>query len=183
MNESSGVIELHLREINQLFDVLDPSPFRERDLDPKAEEYIMESVKELPRDRPCALVIHLDQPATPANNAQVVGEAIRVHFQRRAAFRRRDLYRLIKRGLINLAIGIVFLVVVFGAAQAAGRLLAGRSFAGLFREGLLIAGWVAMWRPLEIFLYDWWPILAEQRIYERLGCVEVRILAGSGLGS
>ena len=35
-------------------------------------------------------------------------------------------------------------------------------------ESLLIAGWVAMWRPLEIFLYDWWPIRAEARLLERL---------------
>jgi hypothetical protein len=27
----------------------------------------------------------------------------------------------------------------------------------VIREGFLIGGWVAMWRPLEVFLYDWWP--------------------------
>jgi len=26
------------------------------------------------------------------------------------------------------------------------------------RESLLVGGAVAPWRPLEIFLYDWWPI-------------------------
>ena len=36
-------------------------------------------------------------------------------------------------------------------------------FAGVARESLLIGGWVAMWRPLEVFLYDWWPIRAEAK--------------------
>ena len=36
-----------------------------------------------------------------------------------------------------------------------------------------------MWRPLEIFLYDWWPILGEQRVRERLSRVEVRVVAGA----
>ena len=35
-------------------------------------------------------------------------------------------------------------------------------FADVIRESLLIGGWVAMWRPLEVFLYDWWPISARQ---------------------
>jgi hypothetical protein len=32
-----------------------------------------------------------------------------------------------------------------------------------------------MWRPLEVFLYDWWPIRAEGRLLERLSGIPVRI--------
>jgi hypothetical protein len=32
-----------------------------------------------------------------------------------------------------------------------------------------------MWRPLEVFLYDWWPIRAEVRLFERLSTMPVRI--------
>ena len=28
-----------------------------------------------------------------------------------------------------------------------------------FEEGLIIISWVANWKPLEIFLYDWWLVL------------------------
>jgi hypothetical protein len=45
----------------------------------------------------------------------------------------------------------------------------------LFEQGLLIVGRVAMWRPLEIFLYDWWPILGERRIHDGLSRMQVRI--------
>lgn len=48
-------------------------------------------------------------------------------------------------------------------------------FAALLQEGLLIGGWVAMWRPLEVFLYDWWPILGEVRLLDRLSQMPVRI--------
>jgi hypothetical protein len=43
------------------------------------------------------------------------------------------------------------------------------------REGLTIVGWVAMWRPLEIYLYDWWPVLRRSRIFEKLGEMKVEI--------
>jgi hypothetical protein len=38
----------------------------------------------------------------------------------------------------------------------------------ILREGCVITGWVAMWRPLEILLYDWWPMVDERRHIVRL---------------
>jgi hypothetical protein len=43
------------------------------------------------------------------------------------------------------------------------------------RESLTIGGWVAMWRPMEIFLYEWWPLLRWRRMYENLSCMRVEI--------
>jgi hypothetical protein len=37
-----------------------------------------------------------------------------------------------------------------------------------------------MWHPLEIFLYDWWPIRAKRRLYERLSRMPVRIVHAVG---
>ena len=56
-----AVIEVHIGELKQLFDAIDPSPFRDRDLDPKAEEFIVGWAKDLPRDASLALVVDLDQ--------------------------------------------------------------------------------------------------------------------------
>jgi hypothetical protein len=38
----------------------------------------------------------------------------------------------------------------------------------VLQQSFVIGGWVAMWRPIEVFLYDWWPIRAEARLYDRL---------------
>ena len=35
------VIEVHVAELKQLFNAIDPSPFRQKDSDPAAEEFIM----------------------------------------------------------------------------------------------------------------------------------------------
>jgi hypothetical protein len=47
--------------------------------------------------------------------------------------------------------------------------------APLFEQGLLIVGWVAMWRPLEIFLYDWWPLVGDRRMHDRLSRMDVQV--------
>jgi len=124
-------------------------------------------------------VIHLDQPTGLPDEGRVVGDAVRTYFARRSKLLRRDLRRLIRRGFISLGIGVAFLATLFTAAQVVVRLMGDSTVANLVREGLLIGGWVAMWRPLEIFLYDWWPILAAQRIYGRLGQIEVRVVHSS----
>jgi hypothetical protein len=170
-----AVIEVHLRELNQLFDSLDPSPFHEKDLDRKAEEYI-DSAKELPVQAACALVLHIDQPASSSDEARVVEDAIRVHFARRSRLLQRQLRRLMRRGLISLVIGLAFLAACFTIAQTIIRMLGESGFTTLVRESLIIVGWVAMWRPLEIFLYDWWPILGERRLHDRLSRISLRIV-------
>jgi len=174
--EGCRVIELHLRELAQLFDSLDPSPFHEKDLDGDAEEYIVDSIKEQPVREQNALVLSVDQTAGHPEEGHVVGNAVRVHFARAAQLSRRKLRNLIRRGVISLSIGLAFLASVFLIAQTAGQFLGESAWATLLREGLLIVGWVAMWRPLEIFLYDWWPIFGEQRLHERLSRIKLRII-------
>jgi hypothetical protein len=34
---------------------------------------------------------------------------------------------------------------------------------------------VALWRPLEILLYDWWPMLADARLFDRLANMAVEV--------
>jgi hypothetical protein len=162
--------------MSQLFDSLDHSPFREKDLDRNAEEYIVDSLKELPSRACCELVIYLDQAASLPDESKVIEEAIHVHFARRAQVLRRELRRLIRRGWISLGIGLSFLVTFFLIGQFIRRILGESQWGTLLRESLLIGGWVAMWKPLEIFLYDWWPILGERRIHDRLSRIKVRIV-------
>jgi hypothetical protein len=174
-NADRDIIEVRVREARQLFDAMDPSPFREKDLHPDAEEYIVESLKELPSREACKLTIHLDQPTGLPDESAVIGDAVRVHFARRAEVWRRSLHRLMRRGVISLAIGIAFLVAIFGLVRLLAHLLGESAVGILSREGLIIVGWVAMWRPLEIFLYDWWPIVGQRRTYNVLAAVPVRI--------
>jgi len=39
-------------------------------------------------------------------------------------------------------------------------------------------GWVAMWRPLQIFLCDWWPLQRQIRLYLRLAVAHIQVVEG-----
>jgi hypothetical protein len=169
------VIEVHVAELKQLFNAIDPSPFRERDLDPNAEEFIVGWAREVPNDVPLALVIYLDRPAGLPEEPAILRDAIREFFSQRAQASRRRLRQLFRRGRTSLVIGMTFLAVSLLLGDLIARMLGERRLGEVLRESLLIGGWVAMWRPMEIFLYEWWPIRAEARLSDRLSEMPVRI--------
>jgi hypothetical protein len=169
------VIEVHVGELNQLFNAMDPAPFRERDLDPNAEAFIVDWARELHHDRPFALVVHLDRQAGTEDAAAILKDAVREFFKQRALSTRRKLRQLIKVGRRSLVIGLLVVATSVLAGDLLATALRESRFGAVLRESLLIGGWVAMWRPLEIFLYDWWPIRAEARLFDRLSAMPVRI--------
>jgi hypothetical protein len=173
----TGVIELHIRECEQLFDSLDPYPFYERDLDTDAEEYIVASVRELPERKASTILVHVDQPSTQPEQQRDVEQAIRNHFERKTRLAARELTELVRRGWISLVIGLAFLATLLIASEAVARSVQPGPLATVLSESLVIGGWVAMWKPLEIFLYDWWPIVGKRRLYEALSQVPVRLVA------
>ena len=168
-------IEVSVGQLKQLFNAMDPSPFRERDLDPNAEEFIVGWAREAPAKSRLALLVHLDRPAGEADEAAVLRDSIHEFFAHRADASRRRLKRLFQLGRTSLAIGVVFLTASILAGQFAADAIGGGRVAEVVRESFLIGGWVAMWRPLEVFLYDWWPVRAEIRLLLRLTAMPVRI--------
>ena len=98
----------------------------------------------------------------------MLGESIHQYFQQRAVDSRRRLRELFRRGRISLVIALAFLGASIAVGDAVASFFRDTRFVEVIREGLLIGGWVAMWRPLEVFLYDWWPIRAEAHLFDRL---------------
>jgi hypothetical protein len=164
---------LRLRELAQLFNSMDPSPFVERDLDADAEEYIMSWAHELPADRELELVIQLSHPA-PADSVAGVEDAVRRYFAARATIKRLEFGQLMRRGRLSLIVGSIFLATCLLLGELITKSGTG-PVSDIVKEGLTIAGWVAMWRPLEIYLYDWWPLFEQRRRLDLLAQIKVRI--------
>ncbi|WP_116810150.1 hypothetical protein [Steroidobacter cummioxidans] len=179
IDSATRVIEVRVAELRQLFNEMDPAPFRSRDLDPNAEDFIVAWSKELPRDSALALQVHLDRSPGRPDEAAMLRDAVHEYFGGRTIAARQRLRGLFHRGRISLVIGLAFLAVAIAASQLLDTLQPRGGVLSVVRESLLIGGWVAMWRPIEIFLYDWWPIRAEARLFARLATMPVRIKYGT----
>ena len=175
----TGVIEIRLTHLNQLFNTFDPSPFHERDLDQDAEDYIVASADEYPLKRPLRLVIYLPASEVPPPGEHGLPHAIHNYFAYQLDMARRRLRSQLRQGRAALLIGLAFLLTCLSLRQLALSLEPG-SAGQILSEGLLIVGWVAMWRPLEIFLYEWWPIRRVCRLFDKLSTIPVVVREPSG---
>lgn len=160
-------IDIRVAQSRQLFDGRDPAPFRERDLDDDAVEYLLAAAEEIPRKQRLAIAVTIwDEPA-PRMAADSIVEAVHRHFRHEHEQIQRRLREHLRRGQISLAVGLTMLVV-FLALAGFTRSLPSGAFQEILREGFVITGWVAMWRPLDVLFYDWWPLVDERRQIARL---------------
>jgi len=156
------LIELRPVELRRLFHHLDPAPYR------AVEEYVVEGFRDLGPERRPKILVHLTGAEAHSGEAQSLPDAVRRFFGYRAEQARIELRRLIRQGLASLVIGLSFLFVCLWLRKV----VADRE---MLAEGLQIIGWVALWRPVQIFLYDWWPIYRRQRRFERIAALPVEV--------
>ena len=171
------LIEIRLARIEQLFNSLDASPFHEQDLDKEAEEYIVDSVLDLPPEAKLKLVIYLPPETLSEPRVRSAPDSIHHFFSycHDSTLRKRRLH--MREGRLSLALGLSFLFACILLRQVFFR-DSGTVLGEVLSEGLLILGWVAIWRPMEMLLYDWWPITRLGRTYLRLSEIEVDLRAG-----
>jgi hypothetical protein len=168
------LIEMRLRTVMQIFNSLDPSPFHEKDLDPDAEAYITEIVQDFPLAQPMKILIHLPCKEAGCEEARTLEPAIQHHFSYLEASAARELRLKFRQGRVSLAIGIGFLLLM-GVISTLISPYTHSGFAAWVAGGLLIVSWVALWEPINIFLYLWWPIRRKRRIYEKISRMQVEV--------
>jgi hypothetical protein len=174
-NPQAQAIEIRVDGAAQLFNTLDPFPFAERDLDSDAEEYIVGWARELARRGPFTIIVHLPAREADGEAARDLPHALGRFFEYRADVLGRELNELFRIGRIALMVGLAVFGLCLAASQAIDA-IAGQTYLGRFLgDGLVIVGWVANWRPLEIFLYDWWPLHRRRNLYRRLAVANVII--------
>lgn len=170
------LLEIRVRSALQLFDARDPAPFRARDLDDDFTEYIMASAEEITSRGPMKIAIQIEEPARTDLSAQDVVDSMRAFFQYQIELRRLQLTKLFKTVRLFLGIGFVFLVACLALAKAVAHALpADNAAASILHEGLIILGWVSMWRPFEAILFDWFPAYDRIRLLRKLLSSEIEV--------
>ena len=175
MARENAVIEVRIRELAQLFNSFDPSPFHERDLDRDAEEYIVGWARELPSDASLRIIVHLPEDEARKAQERELSAALPNYFAERAAMQQRELNELFRVGRRYLLIGILVLIVCLFGSQMARAHLGTGPMENVIAESLILVGWVANWKPIETFLYDWWPFKRRRDLYRRLAQAPVDI--------
>jgi hypothetical protein len=168
-------IELRLRELSQLFNSFDPAPFDEKHLDRDAEEFLVSWALELSPAAPLLFRLHLPRDQQRLDPERIVQHAVRHYFAYRSSMARLDVRRTLQHGRTSLLVGVTFLVLCT-AVRELWHTFGFGEWGRIVEEGVLILGWVAMWRPLDLLLYDWWPHLRRKHTYDKLSRMQVEVV-------
>ncbi|MGZ5872156.1 MAG: hypothetical protein ACXWKP_08595 [Bradyrhizobium sp.] len=168
-----GRISVKLRTVSQLFHTLDASPFRERDLAKEAEQYIVDQAEELPSDVQIDIVLLLPVEEFSRSVAPEIASAVREHFSLLSRNTSREMRELFRTGRLSLLVGFVILSICLLLGLFFAQNLGEGPLPEILRETFLILGWVAIWKPSDIFLYAWPPIAWRRALLRRLASANV----------
>ena len=168
-----ATIEIRISGLAQLFDPLDPAPLQARALDHNAERYIRASAGTHRPIEPLRLLVHLSESLRA--HAADATDAIHAHFRRVHEQGERTFRRRLRTGGRTLVVALVVLAGSFWLRSLLSD-IEERTLARGLSEGLLILGWVAMWRPVEILLFEHWESHLDHAMVERLASIPIEFV-------
>lgn len=174
-----GRIELKLRRVAQLFHTFDPSPFRDSDLAREAEDYIVSWAEDFPVAAPIEIVIHVPPDEYSRARETDIRGAVQGYFALQAHGVTRELKALFRTGRFALGVGLALLSACILTAWFIAARLADGPLSQIIQESFVIIGWVAIWKPADIFLFEWPPIARRRALFRRLATATVT-LVGDG---
>jgi hypothetical protein len=154
-----ATIDLRIHSLAQLYDAMDPAPFHDKALDPRAEDWILSCAREHAAHE--ALVLRIHGPEALRAHLPEVTAAVHAHFDLMLQTAERHGRQRLRVGRATLVLGLAVLAgcLLLRAVVPA----TGSALVEAVREGLLILGWVALWRPVEILLFERWESRQERQ--------------------
>ena len=166
-------IALDVHNVKQLFATFDPSPFTETSLNTTAAQFIASEAWYAPRRHRFVIALSIRGRPAETEDAARLEDVLQMHFARLAKGEDQNFRKLIRTGLISLAIGMCVLALCTMLSRAVDNSSLPDGWREGLRDGISVFGWVANWRPTQILFYDWWPIRRSRNLYRRLATATV----------
>ena len=166
------IVEVTIDSPYDLYDDKDPSPLKARDLKPTVEDYIATCIREIPMGQKLRLDFYFYKFSNDPSEAVALEKSVREFFVYKAKVRFLDFKFKIRNGLKSVAIGLGFLFMcIFISSSFLST--SNTIFERFFLEGLSVLGWVSLWNPVQIFLYEIWPIIANSKTLKRCSKIDM----------
>jgi hypothetical protein len=167
-------IILELNNANQFLIGPDSLFYGKRMLTSGAEELIVEEASIASSNDQIHLKIYFRE--NEISRKDEISAAIHNHFSYRRKKSQRQLRKILHLGWRSLFVSILFFGLLASLSYAIIQLLPDGRFFVTFHELLIIFGWVALWRPADLLLYDWRPFSREVKLFRKLEQCKVEIM-------
>lgn len=178
----SILIDVHISSMDQFYNLLDPSPEEEKDLDEETETYIRNAVEDLtPEERKRARIVLYLCPNLYQNSTtrKQMEQAVTANFAYRLYHENRKYAFALERGRRYLLRGLIFLVLCLVISSVFTRIFEQNDVNLALDQSFVIIGWVALWKPVEFYLYDRRDLLDDLAVLEALTAMPVESRKGT----
>ena len=169
-------IILKLENVDQMLIVPRDVFYGKRMLNHNAEEFLIDESERHPYRTAIYLKVFL--PADALNRSHEIEAAVHQHFTYRKNKSLKQLSRTLQLGWRGLLIAVVFLSLLVSFTLLVIRQMPDGGLSIILREILIILGWVALWRPADLLLYQWRQFKREVNLFHKLEQCKVEILTG-----
>jgi hypothetical protein len=169
---STATVHIHVHELAQLYNSLDPSPFWDRDLDREAAAFIEGEFRERQSAAAWHLDVHIRSGETDVESLQT---AVQNYYGRLVHSARLELREHLRTAQLAFLAGLLFFALCFTARELLRTALHGLPRA--IDEGLIILAWLSLWRPTENLAFEWVPLRRRVQLYARLARIKVHLRA------
>lgn len=168
-------IDLRLKSARQLFDGRDPAPFRDRVLDADAVEYMLLRLHEIPARAEAKIVVWIANPLPSDLTDELIVDSFSRHFHYEGERLARQTRMYLQRGPLLLIGGLAVIILSPTISQWMITATQPGNLQRILTDGISIMSWVAVWRPLETLVYDWWPLFAQRRTIRKILETEIEV--------
>lgn len=167
-------VRIRLAKLDHLFQAPEPDPFSGNPHGDSGVDRILNAARPRPRESISATIVLPASERAPDLEARTRA-ALEEYCEARIGHITSNKASLRQEGLSTLWRGLLFLALCLLGSRLVGepRFLPG-IFGRFLDEGFIIAGWVALWYPLDVLLYQHWPLTREIRLYQRLRNAELK---------
>ena len=174
MENSSNNIVLQLKNAGDIFYHFVIPLSSKRLLNPDVEQVIVEEAESLSPDTDINLVLRIT--GDQVYNDNEIASAIKRHFEYQHDRARKEIATTFRLGWKSLIIAFIFLIAMYFLSSVADYWLPNNGCFITLRELFMVLGWVALWRPAELLLYDWRPHKRKARLCDRISKCNLQIV-------
>lgn len=171
MSSETQNIYIKISKFEQLITVDSDNIYPGTGVDSDASEYLHNEADLIRLNHDVRLEVSI--PKITKEEKNLATNVLHKFFDYRAQMAKKDLAHNFAQGITAIIFSVILVIscalifIIFKALGASDGLMT------LISSILMIACWVAVWTPVEIFLFNWWPIRHEVRVYKKLSTMEV----------
>jgi hypothetical protein len=163
---------IRLNSIDQLFWEFEAGPVAERTLSGDARWYLLDAWERVRDAEPSHLTVYAPESDRADTDEDAVREAIWTSLRKSSGpLRRVD--PLSRQEKVSAWIGVAVLLACVWASTGMDQLTDNLVVQGL-SQGILLVGWVALWRPAERFVVEVVPHVFNRRRFAEFADIDVR---------